>query len=97
MEVLGRKHHPSPRPKHRPGYRKHPLCPQHIRHQRFPPEQPLIRPVEHIQRAGVGAEGGHDQAGAVAGEAAAADGAAALDDAGAGVEVASDLAFDALL
>ena len=67
----------------------------HVGHQALAPEQPGIGAVEHVERSGIGAEGRHDGARAVGGEAAPAHRAAALHDAGAGMQMAGDLALEA--
>ena len=56
-------------------------------------EQQHDRAVAHIEAAGIGAEGRHDQALAVAGETAPADRAAALGDPRDRMQMAGDLAF----
>ena len=79
-------------PQHGAGNREDAVGADHVGHQHVAPEQPGIGAVEHVERAGIGAEGRHDQPVAVGGEAAAAHRTAALDDAGARMQVPGDLA-----
>src|SRR5581483_12234352 len=55
-------------------------------------EQAEKRVVAYIEAAGIGAESGHDQPASVAGEAAPANGAAALGDARHGMQVTGNFA-----